>query len=75
MQHDHVLKKLNFYLWTPSPRVVCVCVWGGGLWVKYLLPCCCIRDSLKFDIQHDHVLKKFYFDLLTPTQGSETEDR
>ena len=25
MQHDHVLKKLNFDLLTPSPRVV-----GGG---------------------------------------------
>ena len=27
MQHDHVLKKLNFYLLTPSPRVVGE---GGG---------------------------------------------
>ena len=30
MQHDHVLKKLNFDLLTPSPESGCVCVWGGG---------------------------------------------
>ena len=47
-----------------------MCVWGGGLRAKYLLPCCCIRDSLLFDMQHDHVLKKLNFDLLTPTPGS-----
>ena len=41
MQHDHVLKKLNFYLLTPSPRVV-----GGALLAKCLLPNSCIRDSL-----------------------------
>ena len=45
MQHDHVLKKLNFDLFDPILRV------GGeggrgGLRTKYLLPCCCIRDSL-----------------------------
>ena len=40
MQHDHVLRKLNFDLWTTSPGS------GGGLWgakggrlrSKYLLP-------------------------------------
>ena len=39
---------------------------GRGLRAKYLLPCCCISDSLKFDMQHDRVLKKLNFDLLTP---------
>ena len=39
-------------------------VWGGGgLRAKYLLPCICIRDSIKFDLQHDHVLKKLNLDL------------
>ena len=30
MQHDHVLKKLNFDLLTRSGASVCVCVGGGG---------------------------------------------
>ena len=30
---------------------------------EYVLACCCIRDSLLFDMQHDHVLKKLNFDL------------
>ena len=33
---------------------------------KCLLPCFCIRDSLKFDMQYDIVLKNLNFDLLTP---------
>ena len=37
--------------------------------VKYFLPCCCISDSLQFDMQHDHVLKKWNFDLFTSTPG------
>ena len=37
---------------------------------KYLIPYCCNRDTLKFDMQHDHVLKKWNFDLLTPAPGS-----
>ena len=41
MQHDHVLEKLNFDLLTPSLG------WGlGGLQAKYLLPYCCICDTL-----------------------------
>ena len=43
----------------------------GGLWAKYLLPCCCISDSILFDMQHDNVLKKLNFELLTPPPGSE----
>ena len=34
---------------------------------KYLIPCCCNRDSLKFDMQHDHVPKKLNCDLLIPS--------
>ena len=63
MQHDHVLKKLNLDLLTPPPG------WGGGveggLQATYLRPCCCIRDSLLFDMQHVIVLKKLNFDILT----------
>ena len=66
MQHDHVLKMLTFKVLTqPQGR------WGGGgvLQAKYLLPCCCIRGSLKFDIQHDHFFEKVDFDLMTPRDG------
>ena len=42
-----------------------------GLEDKHLVPCCCIRDSLLFDMQHDHVLKQWNLDLLTPSPGSE----
>ena len=61
MQHDHALKKLNSVLLTPYPRVL----GDGSLRAKYLLPCCCIHDSFKFNLQHDHVLKKLTIDLLT----------
>ena len=64
MQHDHVLKKLKF---DPNPRVRGL----RGLQAKYLRSCCCIPDSLYFDMQHDIVLKKFNFDLLTPSPGQE----
>ena len=57
MQHDHVLKKLNFDLLI-DPRVV---VGSRDLWAKYLLPCCCILDSLLFDMQHVRVLKRVEF--------------
>ena len=36
MQLDHVLKKMNFDLFTPQGR-------RGDLRAKYLLPCCCIE--------------------------------
>ena len=67
MQHDRVLKKLNFDLMTRtlgSGGGV-----GRGLRAKYFLSCCCIRDALKFDMQHDHVLKKLNFDLLILSPG------
>ena len=47
-----------------------------ALRAKYLLPLCCIHDSLKFDMQNDHVLKMLNFDILTQlpksTQGAGT---
>ena len=43
---------------------------SGTLRAKYLLPWCCIHDSLKFDMQNDHVLKKLNFDVLTPLSKS-----
>ena len=64
MQHDHVLKKWNINLLTPTPGSEGVC-----LQAKYLRPCCCIRDSLLFDMQHDIVLKKLNFDLLNARVG------
>ena len=62
MQHDHVLKKLNFDLLIPPPGLG----WEG-MWVKYLLPCCCVCHTLQFDIQHDYILKKKEFWSLEPT--------
>ena len=41
----------------------------GGLRAKYLLPSCCICDSLSFDLQNDHDLKKLNLDLMTRSQG------
>ena len=53
-------RKLNFDLLNPTPG------FGGGggggvLCVKYLLPCCCICDSLKVDMHHDNALKMLNF--------------
>ena len=59
MQHDHVLKKLTFDQLTHSPASRGV--GEGGMQAKYLVPFCCNRDSLKFDMQHDHILKKVKF--------------
>ena len=59
MQHDHVLKKLNFVILTPCPGS------GRGQNVKYHASA--FGDSLYFYMQHDHVLKKF--ELMTPFPG------
>ena len=67
MQNEIVLKKLHFDLLTPRVR--------GGVPAKYLLLCCCICDSLLFDMQHDHVLKSLIFDLMTPSPGGRGMDR
>ena len=56
MQHDHVLKKLNFDLLTPSTRFVCGC--GGGIACKIFATI--LLHSvipIKFDMQHKRVLK------------------
>ena len=47
-----VLKKLNFDLIHLRQGV------EGQLREKYLLPCCCIRDSIKFVMRYDLFLKK-----------------
>ena len=61
MQHDYVLKQLNFDLLTPPPGSEGE--WGLG--AKYLLPYWCICDSLKFEMQNGHVMKKLNFDFKT----------
>ena len=61
MQRDHVLKKLNSYLFDPIP----LASWGGGRSEGRSL------DALSFDMQHYHVLKKLSFNLLTPRVGGE----
>ena len=64
MQHDNVLKKLNFELFTPRVRERGVCRQN----ICYHVATFC--DSILFDMQHDHVLKKLDFDLLNPSPGS-----
>ena len=59
MQNDIVRKQLTYNLFIPR-------VGGGVLQVKYLLPCSCIHDSIKFDMEHDNLLKKLSIELLTP---------
>ena len=63
MQHDNVLKKLNFNLLTPRA------LGGGVLRGKNLLPCFRIHDSIQFGMQSDHILEKLNFDLSTPESG------
>ena len=63
MQPDHVLKKLNLNLLTPTSFQ------GDGLYgqnICYHAAAFC--NSLLFDMQHDHDLKKLNFDLLTHSQ-------
>ena len=66
MHHDHVLKKLNFDLLTPSPGFG---VARGVCWQNICYHVSTIRDSNKFEMQHNHVLEKLTFDLLTPSPG------
>ena len=54
MQHDLVMKKLNFDHLTRSQGKG----GGGGSADIIFATYSCICDSLKFDVQHDHVLKK-----------------
>ena len=55
--------------WPSAPPPLQESGGGGGLRAEYLLPCCCIRDSILFYMQHDHVLQKLNFKLLTPSPG------
>ena len=56
MQHDHVLKKVEYLPIDPIPRVGGS--GGGGSAGKIFGAVLCNRDFLEFDMQHDHVLKK-----------------
>ena len=47
---------------------------SGYLREEYLFPCCCIHDSLSFDMQYDHVPKKWHIDILTPSIRSQLPD-
>ena len=60
LQHDYVLKKLNFVLLTLRSG------WagGGGLRAKNATMLLYF-ESIYFDMQYDHVMKKLNFDLLT----------
>ena len=69
---------MNFDLLTPSPGSGGGGVgWRyGGLRATYLLLCCCILDSLQFNIQHVLVLKKLNFDpLVHPRCETQAFDR
>ena len=57
MQHDIILKKLNFDLLTPRVSWVC----GQNICFHVAT----FRHSNKFDMQHDHVLKRLNSDILT----------
>ena len=59
MQHDYVLKKFDFLPLDTQ---------GSGESVGFF--CCCIFDTLQFDMQHDHELKRLNFDILTSFPGS-----
>ena len=58
MQHDNVLKKLNFDM-TPLPSLVGG--GGGGAGKNICYHVTAFRDSLYFDMQHDHAVKKVKF--------------
>ena len=59
-------EKVDFW----PPGSVCVCR-GWGLGANYLLPCCCLCDSLEFDMPHDNVLNKLSFDFWPPGSWGE----
>ena len=63
MQHDHVLKMLNFDLLTPPTGYVCkICTTN---FAALMIPFNAINNI-------DHVLKKLTFDFLTPSSKSDT---
>ena len=64
MQHDHVLKKINFDLLTLT-----LGMGGGGVFGQnmcYHVAAFMIPFNL-ICMQHDHLLNKLIFDLLTPS--------
>ena len=65
MQHDHILKKLNF---DPNPRIRGV-EWVGVCRQNICYIAAAFCNSILFDTKHDHVLKKLNFDQLTPSPG------
>ena len=69
MQYDYVLKKLNFDLLAPSPRLVGEEGGGGVCRQNICYHVSAFRYSRLFDMQHDHVLKKLSFDLWTILEG------
>ena len=63
MQQDHVLKKVEFWKFDPQG-------WKeGGLREKYLLPCCCIHDSLQFDMNMTLSWKSWFLTYWPHPQG------
>ena len=66
MQHDNVLKKLNFDLLTLSQGK------GGGGSAGKMFATMLLLFVIPFNfiMQHNHVLKKLNFDLLTPSPGA-----
>ena len=63
MQHDHVLKQLNFDLLTSSSGLG----EGGRLSASKIFATLLLHP--RFGMHHDHVLKKLNFGLLTHPQG------
>ena len=60
----YVFKKV--ILCTKELKLECASFLDQNKQSRPCLPCCCIRDSLKFDMRHDHILTKLNFDLLIP---------
>ena len=66
MQHDHVLKKLNFDLLTQSVRL-----WGVyGQNICYHVAAFVTLFNLICTMTNHHIMKELNFDLLTPSPGS-----
>ena len=68
MQHDHVLKKLNFDLLTRSGASVCVCVCGGGSANK-IFATMLLHFVIPFNLICNMILKKLNLKLSTHPQG------
>ena len=60
MQYDHILIMITFGLLIHPQGL-------GSAGKIFANICCCIHDSLQFDMQHGHVLDKFNFVLKNPS--------